>query len=197
MGRQHGILTDTYERIVIDSGAVYKNYGETGQILLGATRGGNSFVIETEYRIMEVDGARGPVKGGRRITNVTAKLTANFVEISEDILRLGLAGSSRAHYPSTGTATHDEITRALTIAASDYLTNIAIVGEVTGSSAAIVCGIKNALGDGNIEISFADKDESVVAVTFTGHFLPSALDSEPWFIRYPDDIGPTTTTAGA
>lgn len=195
MARRHGIVSDTYDRIVIDSGAVYKNYGETGEMLLGATRGGNTFTIETEYRIMEVDGAHGPVKGGRRITNVVAKITANIIEMSEDIFRLALPGSSAM--ATTPDAGQDGVTRSLQIADADFCTNIAIVGEVSGSDAAIVCMIKNGLGDGNLEISFADKDESVVAVSFTGHFTPDDLDTEPWEIRYPSDVGPTTTTAGA
>jgi hypothetical protein len=195
MARRHGIVSDTYDRIVVDSGAVYKNYDETGEMLLGATRGGNTFTIETEYKVMEVDGARGPVKGGRRITNVTARIVANIVELSEDIFRLALPGSSAA--ATTPAPGQDGITRSLQISASDYCTNIAIVGDVSGSDEPIICIIKNGLGDGNLEVSFVDKDESVVAVTFTGHFTPDDLDTEPWEIRYPNDVGPTTTTAGA
>ena len=70
MSRKHGVTTNTYKKLVIDSGAVYKNYGESGEALLGATRGGNTFTIEQEIRNMEVDGAKGSVKGFRRITAV-------------------------------------------------------------------------------------------------------------------------------
>lgn len=196
MARQHGIVSDSYDRIVIDSGAVYKDYGLATEELLGATRGGNTFTIETEYRMVEVDGARGPVKGGRRITNVTARIVANFVEIQSETLVDALPGSSAADYP-VGSPTHDQITRATALAAADYLTNVAIVGEVAGSTSPIVCGLDNVLADGNIEIAFTDKDESVLAVTFTGHYTAADLDSEPWFIRYPQDVAVTTTTTTA
>jgi len=38
-----GISSDTPDRIIIDAGAVYLNYGLGTQRLLGATRGGNEF----------------------------------------------------------------------------------------------------------------------------------------------------------
>lgn len=281
MARQHGISTDTYERIIIDSGAVYKDYGvavrtitlntviatdavtvtvdgtattfsfvssnSTGNqvllgvsdtaaatnlataitaltgvtaagnsnvvtvtgdnalvtvvcttsdttitlgsnglnsTLLGATRGGSTFTIETEYKTMEVDGARGSVVGSRRITGVMAKLVANFIEMSKDLMEIALPGSSSADYPASS-ATHDLITRSLAIGASDYMTNVAIVGEETGSSVPVILMLDNALSDGNFEIKFADKDENVTPVQFTAHFAANALDTEPWKIYYP------------
>jgi hypothetical protein len=186
MARQHGVTDWTTKRFVIDSGAVYKNYGETDQVLLGATRGGNTFTIEQEIRDMPVDGAKGPMMGARRIIKVTAKLTANFVEISPDILQLALPGSSAADYPDTG-STHTEITRALQLSLADYSTNITLVGEVSGVDGKYIeCGILNALADGNLEMAMADGDEAAPSITFTAHFDPTDLDTEPWFIRFPD-----------
>ena len=183
MNRQHGITAGTYTRLIIDSGAVWKNYGETGQVCLGATRGGNTFNIETEYKEMEADGAKGVVKGSRRITRVTGTLVANFLEISTDILQIALPGSSST---TTGSpASYDVITRALDIALTDYMTNVAIVGEMNGESDPLVLILKNVLADGNLEIAFADNDESVIAVTFTAHFDPASMDAEPWEIRKP------------
>ena len=181
MARQHGITSTTYTKFSIDSGAVYKNYGEAGQALLGATRGGNTFSLESEYRVMEADGARGKVVGGRRITNVDAKITANFLEIDDAILELALTGAT-----NTDNTTYKTMTRALTIATSDHVTNIAIVGELTGSaSVPIVCMVKNAISDGGFELGFTDKDESVLSVEFSAHFDPSDLDTEPWEIQWP------------
>lgn len=185
MPRYHGITSNTYKNFVIDAGAVYKNYGEVGEALLGATRDGNTFTIEQEIREMPVDGAKGLVKGGRRITRVTARITANFVEFSSTLLQHALPGSSVANYPDDITPTHDQITRALQIALADYLTNIAIVGNVSGSDQPIICGIKNALADGNLEISESDGEEAGISIQFTAHFDPTDLDTEPWFIRYP------------
>jgi hypothetical protein len=187
MARQHGVTSNTYKKFVIDSGAVYINYGESGQALLGATRGGNTFTIETEYREMPADGAKGPVKGSRRITRVDASLTVNLLEMSATNIERILTGSAVADYPvAPGVKTHDSITRTLQVADADYFTNIALVGEVTGNSTyPAVFLLKNAISDGNFEIALTDAEEGVLAITFKAHFLPSTMDSEPWEIRFP------------
>jgi hypothetical protein len=186
MEKKHGVTANTFTRFIIDAGAVYKNWGESSEVLLGATRGGNSFKIETELRQMEVDGAIGPVKGGKRITNVVATITANFVEVSKALFLLANPAATAADYPATGTKTHDLISRAADLATTDYITNIAIVGMSTYSSTNfVVVKLLNVLADGNIEIGFNDKDESVLPVTFTAHFDPSLLSQEPWQIYNP------------
>jgi hypothetical protein len=185
MARYHGITENTYKRFVVDAGAVYKNYGETvGEALIGATRDGSTFTIETEYRQIAVDGAKGPVKGGQDITSVVAKISAKFIELSTDLIKTALPGSASADHPEV-TPTHDEITRALQIALTDYLTNVAIVGRVSGSNEPIICGIKNALALGGFELAQVDNDEAGITVEFTAHFDPADLDKEPWFIRFP------------
>jgi hypothetical protein len=121
MARLHGITENSYRRFVIDSGEVrlgYVDADNTG-VLLGATRGGSTFTIETEYRIMEVDGAKGPVKGGRRITKVVAKMEVNFIEITPALINLALPGSTTTEEPSDA-PTHSEIKRALQLAAANY-----------------------------------------------------------------------------
>jgi len=182
--RRHGISTNTYSRFLIDSGAVYFNYTTSGTTnLLGATRGGNTFTIDSEYRDMEADGARGPVKGGRRITNVTVTLVANMLEIDNTkVIGYGLTGSD-----TTDSGAYYTTTRSLEISAGDYLTDIAIVGEVSGSEsdpAVFIC--KNPISTGGFEVSMSDKDETVIPITFTGHFTVAAMDTEPWEIRWPD-----------
>jgi len=182
----HGITSSTTQRLFIDAGAVYKNYGESGETLLGATRGGNQFKIETEIRTMEFDGAHGPVKGAERIVGHIATITANFVEITEEVLLLSLPGATAADYPDTPSKTHDLITRAADIASGDYITNIAIVGKNTQSSTNdVICVVENALSDGNLELGFTDKDESVMTVTFKAHFDAADLTTEPWKIYNP------------
>lgn len=187
INRQHGITCDTYKHIVIDSGAVYKNYGLANEELLGATTGGNTFTVEREYFESEVDGARGKVKGAKRIINVSASITANFIEIQSNLLLKALPGSVSADYPvAPATATHDSITAALAIEDSSYWDNIAIVGEVTGNDASpLVLILTNAIADGGFELGLTDKADAVLAVTFSATFDPCSLDDEPWEIRNP------------
>jgi hypothetical protein len=181
MARQTGINSTTYKKFFLDAGKLYSNYGEASQAVIGATRGGNTFTIETEYRQMEVDGAHGPVKGDKRITNVVATLQANIIEMSKEVFLRAISAAT-----ATDEGTYDKITRTDDIADSDYTTNLALVGNTTvGATDYMAVIIKNALSTDNFELSYSDKDESVLSVTWTGHFLPTDLETEPWEIRVP------------
>ena len=180
MGKYHGLTDKTYQHFVVDAGAVYKNYGLGGEQLIGATRDGSTFTIETEIREMPVDGAKGPVKGLRRKTSVVARISAKFIEFTTDLLKTALPGAE-----STDNLTHEEIRRALQITLADYAENIALIGEKSGSSEPIILGIENALADGGFEVGMVDDDEAGITIQFTAHFDPANLDQEPWFIRNP------------
>jgi len=192
MTRRHGITADTYKKFIIDSGAVYMGFTGFASLgtLLGATRGGSSLVIEQEIKDMEVDGARGPVIGSRRITMVKATLTVNFIEHTLDGLKRAIAGSDSAVFEDNWNA----ITRDLVLADADFLTDITIVGEVSGDADAMAIKLVNALADGNFELTFTDKEEGVIAMAFTAHFDPEDLgagtDTEPWTLYWPDPALP-------
>lgn len=74
--------------------------GEAGNIILGAgvfsiggvdialTRGGGSFKVEREFRQINADGDRGPVKGRVVIDAATATLTMNALQILTHITSL-------------------------------------------------------------------------------------------------------------
>lgn len=187
MAKQHGVTSSTFTRFIIDAGKIYKNYGLGGEALLGATRGGNTFQIETDQREMPVDGAVGPVKGGKRIITETAMLTVNMVEFSQEVFLRALPAAVAADYPvAPATKTHDLINRTVDIASADYATNIAIVGNSTQSlTNYVIIVLENALGDGNLEVAFSDKDESVLSIKFTAHYDPSDLETVPWKIYNP------------
>jgi len=188
MARKHGITADTYKRFIIDAGAVYTGFTNFSSLgtLLGATRGGSQITLEQEIKDMEVDGARGPVIGSRRITMIKASLTVNFIEHTLANLKRALVGSESAVFETDW----DAITRALVIEDADFLTDITIVGEVSGDSDGMAIKLDNTISDGNFELTFADKEEGVVTMTFTAHFDPSDLgagtDTEPWTIYWPN-----------
>jgi len=72
------------------------------------------------------------------------------------------------------------------IADADYITNVAIVGNVSGKTYPVICIIDNALADAGFSLALAPRDEAVPAVIFTGHYDPSDLDTEPWRVRWPN-----------
>jgi len=91
-----GLSAKTPERIFVDAGAVYINYGLSTQELLGATRGGNEFNLNREIRDIEVDGVRGSVKGLRRRTVCRPQITCNLIELSLGNLIKAIAGANQA-----------------------------------------------------------------------------------------------------
>jgi len=192
MTRQHGISANTYKRFIIDSGVVYTGYTTFASpgTLLGATRGGSTFTLEQEIREMEVDGAHGPVLGSRRITMVKASLAVNFIEHTLDNLKRIIVGSASAVEQTNWNA----ITRGLTLLDADYLSDIVLIGEVSGDDDAMGIKLDNVISDGNIELALTDKEEGVIAATFTAHFTPTNLgagtDTEPWSLIWPDPALP-------
>lgn len=187
--KTNGITTETVEKFIIDAGAVYINLGDPAERLLGATQGGNTFTIEQDIKLIEIDGVKGATKGARRIIESNAKLKTNLLELSSENLMLAIVGSSATNWTdptsTPATNTHDEIRRVRNISDLDYITNIAIVGKVSGTNENIIVTIYNALADGGFELGFADREEGVLEVEFTAHYDPTDIDTEPWAIRYP------------
>jgi len=185
MPRQIGISTNTYKRFVIDAGAAYTGFVSFASpgTLLGATRGGSTLTIEQEIREMEADGARGPVVGSRRITRVTARLVVNFLEHTVESFKRALVGSDSATFNTDW----DAISRSLQIENADFLSDVTLLGEVSGSANAMAIKLSNVIADGNFELSLVDKEEGVLAVTFTAHFTADDLDTEPWTLYWPKE----------
>ena len=183
MTRQTGITAETPERFIVDSGAVFLGFTDftTTGTLLGATSGGSTFTIEQETIELPVDGAHGPVKGCRRIVGTKATLTVNILEHTLQNLARSLVGSSTAPFD----VLWDQITRDTQIDDSDYNDNVTLIGELSGNSEPIGIQLKNVIIDSNFELSFIDKEEGVLAVTFTAHFDPADLETEPWVIFWP------------
>lgn len=197
MARTTGVTNKTSKRIVIDSAAIYVNYGEDDERLLGATEGGATFLLEQTIRMPEIDGLPGPLAGTRRVTNVVAQITTQLMELTTENLLLCITGATAADSEEV-TPLHEVITRASYVFADTlHVTNIAVVGRVSGTNTPIVCMIKNAIADGNVEIGFVDDDEAKPEITFTGHFTADDLENEPWEIRNPIIRFTFTYTAGA
>jgi PKD repeat protein len=164
---------------VMDAGAVYLNYGEKNQMLLGATEGGNLFGIDQDFRHMTFDTMKNSeLAGSHRLTNSIPKIIANFIEINYRLLNIAMPGSDITF--NSGSVTIKRAIRKLLN--NDYVKNIAIVAEHGGTGCYIVFRILNAVTVENIEIPFEDSNESVIEVTFTGCFSESNYDDEPWQI---------------
>jgi hypothetical protein len=164
---------------ILDAGAVYINYGQKNQMLLGATEGGNLFGIDQDYRYMSFDNAsNNQLIGAHRLTNCVPKIIANFIEINYRLLNIIMPGSNITFNSDSVT-----IKRALKkLINNDYIKNIAIVAQHGGTGCYIVFKILNAITIEDVQIPFEDSKESVIEVTFAGCFSENNYDTEPWEI---------------
>lgn len=168
----NGFTNASKNHFIVDAGAVYLNAtydevsGEFTGDLLGATAGGNEFIVDQEVRQIEVDGMKGRGKGLQAVTFMNPNLTVNLKELSAKNLSKVIAGGD---IDSTGEH-YDVLTSKGVIEDTDYITSIALVGRVIGSQKPIVIILDNVLSIEGLEMSFEDNEEVVVPVTFGGHY---------------------------
>ena len=208
MPRQIGYTTETRERLVLGAGRLIVNFGTANEVALGATRGGGEWTVTQTYRQAEVDGTIGAVKGLKRIIEASVQLTTTLVEFDRDkLLQLfpgAVAGDSRATDPivttgltglfnpdsaqagsAPGAGQHHRLSRAGDVSDSDYLTNVALLFEVSRKSHPGVALVLNALQDGPIAVTTEDDGEATVPIQFTGHYDPATPEAEPWQLYLP------------
>jgi hypothetical protein len=180
------LTTAQIENILLDTGVVYVNYGVAGERILAPTRGGNTFVVEQEVRVIERDGALGKEKGLRRVIKEDATMTVRLMDMSIANLQMALRGA-------TATATKITSTTDGSIATSEYLDNITLIGtDMEGKNKIIT--LFNAMSDNGLSVEMADKDEAVVEVVFAGHRDPTDATQALYTIEEVEDIASNLTT---
>ena len=194
MDIRSGLSANTPDNLLLDAGAFYLNYDINTDIgtLLGATRGGGEFRAVPTVRKVEVDGAKGPVKGLNRIDMWDITLKATLLEITSEILKNALISAN----VDTSGLTHDVITLNNDISDSNYINNVAWIGTRSGSDEPVIIIIDNALGMEGITLAMADKNEGTIPITFAAHFPITDLNTVPCRIYYPkvtstDAVAPT------
>lgn len=177
-----GFTPNTPNHLLLDAGAVYKNYGLPDEELLGATSGGNEFKIAPKLRQPKIDGLKSSyAKGMELITEVEVTLKTNMLEVTKEILVMALLGkvdesSNEDYYIITGKAT---------ISIDDYINNVALVAKLSGSNMPVVIILKNALNTDGLDLKTEDDKDNVLPVTFTGHIDPFNPDDLPYEIHFP------------
>jgi hypothetical protein len=181
---ENALSSNTPNRILIDAGVIYINYGIAGERKLGATQGGAMFDMGIKYRDIAVDGARGIVKGLRTLEACIPMISAKLLEISNANLLLAVPGLR------SGAVGVNNVTTLLSaLDSSDYITNVALVGNMSGSSTPVIFMIKNAIGAGGIKFDTKDKGEGLMEIEFTGTIDPATPTVLPFEIRMPTVIG--------
>ena len=185
-----GIQKETMQNILVDAGAVYKNFGKEGEAVVGATNDGNQVTIEGQVRRIELDNVKTHMVGDKVYEFVEAKIVANFAELSADILRMALPGSDVKDCEDYSDKYY-VVERTRQILNSDYVENIALIGKINKTSQPIVFVIDNALMTENFDLSTGAGEEAGLSITFTAHATIAQVNNneQPWRILYPKNTG--------
>lgn len=89
-----GITTATPTNLILSEGAVYADYGEVSERLLGATKPGGSFNANRSFVSPDVSGTRSKVAGMLFRDRVEPQLKVTILEMTLENLMLAFAGSN-------------------------------------------------------------------------------------------------------
>lgn len=172
--KKTGFSAETAKKFVVNAGAVYTDltYSEENGWegnRLGATAGGNSITIENEYREIEVDGTFSKYVGQKVLMASNATLETNVKEITAEAIKMAINGVITKGDGETAPETYDVISGKGKIEDGDYLANIALVGEISGSNEPIIVILDNALCTSGLEFETTDNEEAVITMTFEAH----------------------------
>lgn len=178
--KRTGYTASTPKHYLINAGAVYKNLvwnptggkSGTGQWegeLLGATAGGNKVTIELNYRTVEIDGVFVPAVGQKLLESQSAKIEVNVKELTAENIRLSINGAITDADGSEAPAGYKVISGKSKLENSDYITNLGIVGTMSGTDDPIIVILDNALCTSGLDFETKDNDEAVVSMTFEAH----------------------------
>lgn len=145
-------------------GALLKKEREKtiGSALIGATRGGGTFVCTPNTRSIEADGKREEWKGSSVNDGWTIKLTTTLLEINADNLKRSFGTAD-----VTDTEKKHTIKIRTDIKDADYIDSLVWVGDT--SKGYVLIAIKNALNTAGATLTWTDKGEGTIPVEFTAH----------------------------
>lgn len=183
-----GYTTKTKENLQLDSGAYYKNFqvgtdtpATATAKLIGATQDGGSFTAKATYRVVNVDGVHGDMKGMTFISRWDANMVVNTMEVTPDNLKMALGAASI----NTGESKHDLIEGKMDVEDADYLENITFIGRLSGSQEPIIIQVLNALCIDGLVLDSKDNGNAVVSLNFKGHLDEENKEKPPYRIYYP------------
>ena len=189
----NGVTSDTAKNIAFGAGTIHKGlkYTEsTGwnfiESCVGATKGGSSVKITPEFYSVEPDGSTVSIKDFKRKTGEKATMEINLIELTADIIKASIVGTSQDSDIS-GTD-YTLFTSKEDIEEGDYWENIAFVGETLDGKNIIVI-LPNALCTSGLSLDGKNGEESVGKYTFECHADAStSLTTLPYKIYYPTSV---------
>jgi len=183
--RYHGIKADTYEKFLLDSGAIYTDFVSIGEpgTLLGATRGGAVFKRMPKYKDLPYEGIPGQVVGQKHLIGVKVSLDVNIISFDEDNLPLAIPNSA-VSAPSGGYVIINE--SEWDAEAVHSLTNIAIIAQLSDDFSPVAIVLDNPICEKDLSLTFKDKSEAVSKWLFSAFYKESTgFSAPPWRMYWP------------
>lgn len=131
--------------------------------ILGVTRGGGTFVVNSEMRQAEVDGVRYRFKGDTFVDNVDAQLTTTAIEVFPGNIKRFLVSADIEHTSGSYKWRISQRTRINKV--TDYIRHLWWVGDLADGRLMAVhfnCAINTA----GLSMTFTDKGEATIPVEF-------------------------------
>ena len=186
----NGVTEKTVKNIPFGAGTIHKglkyitesgwNFAES---CVGATKGGSSVKIEPEFYSVEPDGSTVAIKDFKRKIGEKATMEINLIELTEDIIKAAIVGTSQTSDISS--TDYTLFTSKEDIEEGDYWENIAFVGETLDGKNIIVI-LPNALCTSGLSLDGKNGEESVGKYTFECHAdVSTSLTTLPYKIYYP------------
>jgi len=185
-----GYTSDTPKHLLLNSGAIYSNYGLIDEKLFGAVAPGNEFDCTVKTYQVKVGGiTNSNVKGCTILTDIAVSLKVDLLEMTTETLSASLMGSV---VDTLSDPDYDIITLPMQgLGGVSYYDNIALVSTLSGSDKPVVILLKNALATGGIKIKVDDAKDNSIPVTFEAFSDPLKPKDSPFEIHYPK-LGVTT-----
>lgn len=184
------------ENIQIDYGMVYVNFGESGERMLGPTRGGGTFTASKNLRDIEFDGRKGKTKGMQVVDEINAMLSVTNLDTSMESLALAMPYATFDGTSITCTSQNIGV-----MPDSAYLINIAMFAKVIGGGYKKIT-LYNAMSENDFSLAAAPKAEGEIAMEISAHWDPQDDTANLYKIEDIETIGndstkPTVTTVPA
>lgn len=133
---------------------------QSGEKILGVTRGGGSFTVTKEIRTPEVDGMRYPFKGADFVDSVDAYMSGTLLEVTpENFKRLLGTGEVATSGKKKTITMHTAITDG------DYMTSLCWIGDLADGRLVLI-ELDNAFNTADFALTFTDKGEGTMTFEF-------------------------------
>ena len=132
---------------------------QSGENLLGATRGGGTFNVSREMRQPQIDGLRYRFKGGNFVDSSDPYISTTLVETTPENFAMALGAEI------TTSGKKKTLKMPTAIGDSAYLDNLCWVGDLADGRVVLI-RLDNALNTANFTFTFTDKGEGTTAVEF-------------------------------